>query len=77
MSRTVFIDLMLILSFLIIVCNCAVSNTKPAFEEYFMEHEVSEKEAKQEFREIKEKIFKGEFCFILIKIFVLFCDECH
>lgn len=65
MSRTVFIYLIVIVSLLIIVCNCAVSNSKP-YEEYFMEHEVSEKEAKQEFREIKEKIFKGEVCCTLL-----------
>lgn len=59
MSRRLY-DLMVILSLLIIVCNSSIPNTISAFEEFPMDHEVSEKEAKQVFREMKEKLFEGE-----------------
>ena len=40
------------------------------FIEYYMDHEVTEKEARDNLRQLKDSEFSGEFCFVLFFLFL-------
>lgn len=54
--------------FLIKMCLCdedkCITSTSPVYEEYFMEHEVTQKEAKIVFDKIKDELLNREFFFL-------------
>lgn len=71
MSKT-FINqstVIIILIFIIKMCLCeedkCITSTSPKYEEFFMEHEVTQKEAKIVFDKIKDELLNCKYFFFI------------
>lgn len=67
--------------FIIKMCLCeedkCITSTSPKYEEYFMEHEVTQKEAKIVFDQVKDELLNCKYIFLIKKInyFTFFFSE--
>lgn len=73
MSKT-FINQSTVIIFLIFIikmCLCeedkCITSTSPKYEEFFMEHEVTQKEAKIVFDKIKDELLNCKYFFLIKK----------